>query len=95
MVRNADLFMGMMKRGCKNALAMNALQWVWWLHLNRKVGLYCSDVAGAFDRVSISRLVKKLEAYGVQGKLLAFLHSWLRERQAVVVLNGCFSEEAC
>ena len=31
------------KRGCKDALAMNVIQWIWWLHLNRKVGLYCSD----------------------------------------------------
>ena len=82
------------KRGCKDALAMNVIQWIWWLHLNRKVGLYCSDVSGAFDKVSSVRLARKLELYGVLGKRLAFLRSWQEARVAVVVVNGSFSDEA-
>ena len=81
------------ERSCKDALAMNAIQWIWWLHLNKKVALYCSDVSGAFDKVSAERLGAKLRAYGVRGKTLAFLLSWLEERVAVVVLNGSYSKK--
>ena len=48
----------------------------------------------AFDKVSAKRLLKKLERYGVRGKRLAFLKSWLEKRVAVVVLNGSQSDEA-
>ena len=60
------------ERGCKDALALNVLQWVWWLAHNQKVGLYCSDVFEAFDKVSTARLLAKLERRGVQGQLLNF-----------------------
>ena len=80
-------------RGCKDALALNALQWLWWLDLGRKVGLYCSDVSGAFDRVSSARLEWKLQKRGVQGKVLKLLASWLKERRAVVVVDGKQSRE--
>ena len=47
---------------------MNVLDWLWALHSGRKVGLYCSDVSGAFDRVRVERLVAKLKAKGVSEK---------------------------
>ena len=53
-------------RGCKDALAANALQWVWWLHCGYKVGLYCSDVSGAFDKVRSERLLQKLHSLGMR-----------------------------
>ena len=58
------------------------------------MGLYCSDVSGAFDKVCSERLLQKLELYGVRGKVLAFLRSWLADRVAVVVLSGAQSENA-
>ena len=82
------------KRGCKDALAHNVLQWVWWLHLGRKVGLYCSDVSGAFDRVPSDRLLEKLQRAGVGGKVLKLLGSWLNTREAVVVVDGAMSDKA-
>lgn len=81
-------------RGSKDALALNTLQWLWWLDSGKKVGLYCSDVSGAFDRVATDRLLRKLEARGVRGKALKLLGSWLEERRAVVVVDGKRSEEA-
>ena len=67
------------KRGCKDALAVNALQWVWWLHLGLKIGVYCSDVSGAFDKVRSDRLVAKLENLGVRGKVLKLVQAgWKR-----------------
>ena len=51
-------------------------------------------MSGAFDKASAERPLKKLELYGVQDRVLAFLQSWLEERVAVVVLNGSTSAEA-
>ena len=56
------------ERGCRDALALNVLQWIWWLHNGMKIGFYCSDVSGAFDRVPTDRLLEKLERKGVAGK---------------------------
>ena len=81
------------KRGCKDALAVNALQWTWWLHLGYKVGLYCSDVSGAFDRVETNRMTEKLQRLGVRGRLLRLVGSWLQYRRAAVVVDGKFSKE--
>ena len=52
------------------------------------VGLYCSDVSGAFDRVSRPRLVSKLELLGLHPSLSAFLASWLEDRVSEVVVGG-------
>ena len=52
------------KRGARDVLALLALKWVAILDKGRKVAIYCSDVAGAFDRVSSKRLLDKLEAKG-------------------------------
>ena len=88
-----DQFAYRRKRGCKDALAYNSLQWVWWLQQDRRVGLYNADVSGAFDRVSAERLVQKLEKHGVRGKLLRLLASWLEDREVEVVVDGACSSK--
>ena len=45
----------------------------------------------AFDKVAHSRLVHKLEYYGVRGKLLIWLESFLNNRTQQVVVEGKFS----
>ena len=82
------------KRGCRDLLALNLLDWTWNLHNGRKVALYCSDVSGAFDRVDTDRLLEKLQRKGLKGELLAVVRSWLGERTAQVVVDGAFSDEA-
>ncbi len=57
----------------------------------KRVGLYCSDVSGAFDRVPAERLLRKLAATGLHPRLLAVLQSWLGDRSAVVVVKGVSS----
>ena len=52
------------------------------------VGVYCSDVSGAFDRVSAARLLDKLSALGLHRDLFGTVQSWLRDRQAFVVVAG-------
>ena len=49
------------------------------------------DFAKAFDKVPVKRLLKKLRAHGVEGKVLKWIGDWLGERVQRVVLNGSFS----
>ena len=58
-----------------------------------KIGLYCSDVSGAFDKVDADRLILKCEALGIHPKITRLLGSWLRRRRAHVVVEGCTSPE--
>jgi hypothetical protein len=67
---------------------------VWTIELakGRKVAGYCSDVSGAFDRVELQRMIKKLEAKKIDPAIIALLTSWLRNRQARVLVGGQSSE---
>ena len=57
------------------------------------VGFFCSDVSGAFDRVSADKLIGKLAACGVNSRMRQVIRSWLRDRTARVVVGGAESEE--
>ena len=57
-----------------------------------KVGVYCSDVSGAFDRVSRQRMIAKLEAKGMEPSLVKVFASWLRSQKAKVLVGGQASE---
>ena len=50
------------KRGARDALALLALRLVMALDKCFKLAVYCSDVFGAFDKVSMRRLLNKLAA---------------------------------
>jgi hypothetical protein len=80
------------KRGSRDALALLVLRWIDALDKGRKVLVYCSDVSGAFDKVSKNRLMQKLEAKGIHPKLLKLISSWLEPRSASVVVGGTKSE---
>ena len=54
----------------------------------KQVGLYCSDVSGAFDKVCSQRLLQKLYNAGIHPLLLKVLEAWLTERIAYVVVHG-------
>ena len=58
------------------------------LHNNLKVGLYLSDIAGAFDAVDISMLLQKLAHLGLDPSMLQFLRSYLGPRTATVIVGG-------
>ena len=80
-------------RGARDALAFMVLKWISSLVKQRKVAVYCSDVAGAFDRVNKERLLSKLKAKKVHPRLIAVVGSWLRSRSAKVVVGGMASVE--
>ena len=75
-------------RGYKDVLVINVCSWLLAMEQGDLVGLYCSDVSGAFDRVSRPRLVSKLELLGLHPSLSAFLASWLEDRVSEVVVGG-------
>ncbi len=81
------------ERGARDALAYLTLSWFHEMCRRMKVGVYCSDVSGAFDRVCLPRLVAKLQAAGLCAEVVSLLSSWLRKRVARVVVEGDKSAE--
>ena len=82
------------KRSHKDALAINICNWLRFLEDGYKVGLYCSDVSGAFDRVKREILVGKLAYSGLNLRVVKFLASWLEDRRSSVIVSGAQSVEA-
>ena len=79
------------ERGSRDALAYLTLRWLDAIARGMKVGVYCSDVAGAFDKVCSEKLVKKLKAKKLDPSIIRLMISWLRERVAEVVVEGAKS----
>ena len=55
-------------RGLQDALAFLLMSWISSLSKGNLIGLYCSDVSGAFDRVAADRLLQKLKKVGSTNK---------------------------
>ena len=77
--------------GSKDALALNVLRWLAAFQNGSRIGLYCSDVAGAFDRIAVQRLLQKIATKGVDQQIIAVLESWLGDRKSYVVVDGISS----
>ena len=50
------------------------------------------DFSKAFDKVPKLRLLEKMKAHGIRGKVLQSISEWLTGRKQRTVLNGSFSE---
>ena len=79
-------------RGAGDALAFMALTWTVGFNNKLKFNVYCSDVSGAFDRVSRRRFVAKLPAKGISKEFMAIFDAWLQEREARVVVGGQYGD---
>ena len=79
-------------RGARDALAFMALTWISGFNNKLKFSIHCSDVSGAFDRVSRRRLVAKLRAKGTSEEFIAIFDAWLQEREARVAVGGQYSD---
>ena len=67
-------------------------RWVLLFCQGKKVGLYLSDISGAFDKVSRCLLIAKLSQLGLPESFLDFLNSYLLTRQGLVRVEGAVSE---
>ena len=59
-----------------------------WLDESQNVDVLYLDFAKAFDKVDHERMMVKLAAAGVEGKLRAWLKDWLSKRYQRVVVEG-------
>ena len=57
----------------------------------KDVDIVYLDFAKAFDLVPRCRLISKLKAHGVDGELLRWMSSWLKDRKQRVVVNAKLS----
>ena len=80
-------------RGCRDALALLVMSWITSFSNREKIAVYCSDVAGAFDRVSTARLLDKLRNTGMHFRLVNIIGSWLEQRRANVIVGGTQSKD--
>ena len=58
----------------------------------KRISIIYTDLRKAFDSVPHDLLLMKLESYGIRGKNLAWLRSYLSDRKQRVVINGTASE---
>ena len=80
------------ERGARDALFWLVIFSIQTFAGSGRVGLYCSDVAGAFDRVRASRLLTKLASVPIPRKMHKVIESWLNPRTAHVVVGGARSD---
>ena len=74
-------------RGARDAILFFVLTWLVAFSNGQRVAVYCSDVSGAFDRVSSDRLMGKLASSGIHPRILAVLNDWLAPQNARVVVK--------
>ena len=78
-------------RSCRDLVTLLVCRWIWALDNGFKVGIYLSDISGAFDRVDRELLADDFRRYGVSECLFRLLYSYLAPREASVVVQGCAS----
>ena len=80
-------------RSCQDLLLKLTCTWLLAFQEKRKVGLYLSDISGAFDKVSVTVLLRYLRRSGISETLLNFFVDYLAPRSANVVVNGSQSDD--
>ena len=80
-------------KGDKDTLTVNVCNWLLLMEQGHAVGLFCSDVSGAFDRVDSEKLRQKLLNSGLHVQVVELLASWLEDRVCQVVVGGERSAE--
>lgn len=63
-----------------------------WHDEGKPFDLLYLDFSKAFDKVCHKRLLVKLAAIGIGGKLLTWIQDWLANRKQRVVIDGQYSE---
>ena len=79
-------------RSCATQLLFAMDSWTDALQQGIPIDVIYHDFSKAFDSVPHQRLLVKLKAYGVQGKLLNWIEAFLTYRQQHVVINNAKSD---
>eukprot|EP00057_Strongylocentrotus_purpuratus_P009185 XP_011663659.1 PREDICTED: RNA-directed DNA polymerase from mobile element jockey-like [Strongylocentrotus purpuratus] len=75
-------------RSCATQLISVLDSWTSMLDEGGGVDVAYLDFSKAFDSVPHQRLIKKMKAHGIHGKLLNWIESFLKERRQCVAVNG-------
>ena len=84
----ADQWAFRKKRSCRDLVALQICRWLWALDQGFKVGIYLSDISGAFDKVDRDILLRRLRSIGLSVSLVDFFFDYLAPRFAVVIVQG-------
>jgi len=79
------------KHSCESQLLITVDDFAKALNSKKQVDIGILDFSKAFDRVSHARLAKKLDFYGINGKTLSWIQSFLNNQQQNEVINGVCS----
>ena len=79
-------------RACALQLLEVMETWTKWLDDGKSFDCIYFDFSKAFDTVPHARLIKKLISYGIDGKMLSWVKSFLNNRKQRVVVNKDMSE---
>ena len=78
---------------CRDLVALKFAQWILAMGRGSRVGLFLSDISGAFDRVDSEILLQKCASIGLGDRVCAFLRAFLEPRRAIVLVQGKCSRE--
>ena len=75
-------------RSCATQLMMAIEEWSCMIEKGEPVDILYLDLAKAFNTVPPRKLLKKVKAYGIGGKILRWIEAFLVGRQQRVTVNG-------
>ena len=79
-------------RSCELQLLVATNKWTAALSQHQNVDAVYLDLKKAFDKVPHQRLIKKLQAYGITGHLLAWFTDFLSDRRQAVQVDNAVSD---
>ena len=80
------------KKSTQTQLLECSNNWTYWVDKREGVDVVYLDISKAFDSVSHSKLLHKLQKYGIRGKFFNCIKSFLEGRAQRVKVNNSFSK---